>query len=80
MTTKKIYGPWLEWHGGECPVPPETMVKVRFRDRFAAEPRRAGLYEWGNTGLFGDIVEYCVAIDAAKGESNAAGTTIRRFS
>ena len=19
MNTKKVYGPWIEWHGGECP-------------------------------------------------------------
>ena len=31
MTTKKIYGPWIEWRGGECPVSPETMVKVKLR-------------------------------------------------
>ena len=28
MSTKKIYGPWIKWHGGECPVPSDTMVRV----------------------------------------------------
>ena len=65
MTTKKIYGPWIEWHGGECPVPPEMLVKVRLRDGFAAGPGRAVLYEWGHTGLFGDIVEYCTVTEQA---------------
>ena len=23
--------PWIDWKGGECPVPPETMVIVRCR-------------------------------------------------
>ena len=31
MTTEKIYGPWIKWNGGECPVPPDTLVKVKFR-------------------------------------------------
>lgn len=62
---KKIYGPWIKWHGGECPVPPDTMVKVLFRDRFAGWTCRAGLYEWDHTGLFSDVVKYCVAIEQA---------------
>lgn len=24
--------PWIEWHGGECPVAPDTKVEVRYRD------------------------------------------------
>lgn len=24
--------PWIEWHGGECPVEPETIVRIRLRD------------------------------------------------
>ena len=28
MTTEKIYGSWVFWHGGERPVPPETKVEV----------------------------------------------------
>ena len=31
MTTKKIYDPWIKWHGVECPVPPDTKVAVRYR-------------------------------------------------
>lgn len=21
---------WIEWHGGECPVPPDSKVMIRF--------------------------------------------------
>ena len=31
MTNKGIYGPWIKWDGGERPVPPETMVKIKLR-------------------------------------------------
>ena len=64
MTTKKIYGPWIKWHGGECPVPPETMVKVKLRGGIVGE-LRAGDYRW-RCGLGdSDIVEYCVVLEQA---------------
>ena len=28
MTTKQIYGPWIKWHGGNCPVPPATNMST----------------------------------------------------
>ncbi len=38
---------WIEWPGGDCPVPTETRVKVQFRGQTreeaeASEPVRAG--------------------------------------
>ena len=64
MTTKKIYGPWIKWHGGECPVPPETMVQVKLRGGIVGE-LRAGAYRW-RCGLGdSDIVEYCVVTEQA---------------
>ena len=64
MTTKKIYGPWIKWHGGECPVPPETKVGLRFRSGATETGHRADDYSWWH-GINddNDIVEYCVAIE-----------------
>ena len=64
MTTKKIYGPRIKWHGGECPVPPETKVGLRFRSGATETGHRADDYSWRH-GINddNDIVEYCVAID-----------------
>ena len=64
MTTKKIYGPWIKWHGGECPVPPGTIVKVRLRTglEYHAPRLRWNHYDDDDAG---DIVEYCVAIEQA---------------
>ena len=63
MTTKKIYGPWIKWHGGECYFPLDTQVEVKLR--------------CGASELSGLAKKYCwhhnddgAAIDAAKGESN----------
>ena len=82
MTTKKIYGPWIKWHGGECPVSPETMVQVKLRGGIVGE-LRAGDYRW-RCGLGdSDIVEYCVVLeqadlDAAEQLLRAHGYTVTK--
>lgn len=60
MTTKKIYGPWIKWHGGECPVLPDTIVRVKFRRGAPEREERAGRYFWNHEGddEDGDIVEF----------------------
>ena len=65
MTAKKIYGPWIKWHGGECPVPPETMVKVKGRKLALGRGGRAGGYYWHHGGGDDDIVEYCIVTEQA---------------
>ena len=66
MTTKKIYGPWIKWHGGECPVPSDTKVGLRFRSGETETGYSADDYSWCQ-GLNDpdDIMEYCVAIEQA---------------
>ena len=65
MTTKKIYGPWIKWHGGECPVPPDTLVEVKFRKWALGRWGRAGDYYWHHGGGADDIVEYCIVTEQA---------------
>ena len=36
---------WIEWKGGECPVPPDTIVKIRTR-RGTFANMTAGYLEW----------------------------------
>lgn len=59
---------WIEWKGGECPVPPDTMVEVRYRSAIlpisAADLACRENWDWqpsehGLTGSF-DIVAYRV--------------------
>ena len=62
MTTKKIYGPWIKWHGGECPVMRDQKVMVKLCNGSVRGPGRAVSYQWGHHGDDddGDIMEYCV--------------------
>ena len=65
MTTKKIYGPWIKWHGGECPVLPDTLVRVKLRREKILEPRFASHYRWNHFDSLGDIVGYCTVTEQA---------------
>ncbi len=53
---------WIEWDGGECPVPPETMVEVRFPvgALHSSETHPAKEFRWNLKGGFGDIIAYRV--------------------
>ena len=79
MTTEKIYGPWIKWDGGERPVPPETMVKIKLRSGHVTGPVFAAHCEWKRHNHHADIVEYCVTaseLDAAEQMLRANGYTI----
>ena len=81
MTPKKIYGPWIEWHGGECPVPPDTLVQVSLREMYVLGPLPAGGYNWQHGGVDDDITEYRIVteqadLDAAEKLLLANGYTI----
>lgn len=53
---------WIEWHGGKCPVPPLTLVFVRFQSGLESSGRgSARAYRWTHNKLGGDIVAYKVA-------------------
>ena len=58
MTTKKIYGPWIKWNGGECPVPRDQEVMVKLRSGFIGEAGRAVSYLWAHHDDNSDIVKY----------------------
>ena len=81
MTTKKIYSDWIKWNGGECPVPPDTMVEVKFRRGAPEREERAGRYFWNHEGEDDDIVEYRTIteqrdLDAAEQLLRANGYTV----
>ena len=59
MTTKTIYGPWTKWAGGERPVPPGTMVKIKLRSGHVTGPVFAAHCEWKRHNHHADIVEFC---------------------
>ena len=63
MTTKKIYGPWIKWHGGECPVPPDTLVEVKLRNGQRHAASYAVCYDWSHHDVDADIMEYCTVTE-----------------
>ena len=65
MTAKKIYGPWIKWHGGECPVMRDQEVMLKLRNGNVLGTRRATVYRWHHVNDDGDIVKYCTAIEQA---------------
>ena len=58
MNTKKIYSPWISWSGGECPVPPTALVKIKLRFGALMGPSCAAGYRWKHVDHSTDIVEY----------------------
>ena len=55
---------WIEWAGGACPVPGDTLVKVRIRDGDEPLPDRAAVFSWSHVDDR-DIVAYRVVQPAA---------------
>ena len=63
MKNEKIYGPWIKWSGGECPVSPDTEVVVKLRSGAYGKAAPAKRFYWYHDGEHGDIVEYCAAAE-----------------
>ena len=76
MKDEKIYGPRIDWYGGECPVPQNTLVKVKYRDGTFRSGFTAAAYCWFHDGVDGDIVEYCTIIEQS--DLYAAATVWRK--
>ena len=62
---------WIEWKGGECPVPAETLVDVRGYAKVGNGPpifylfkQRADDLQWNRTPYSEDIVAYRVVKEA----------------
>ena len=39
---------WIEWNGGECPVPGDTLVDLKFADKGSCAVVSAGQFDWGH--------------------------------
>lgn len=57
---------WIEWAGGECPVPGETVVQTLMRcetpDDFNPVLDKAKYYGWLHEGLSCDVIAYRVLV------------------
>lgn len=61
-------GDWIEWSGGERPVPPDTMIEVRFRNGGLNPVSSAGEWTWAwmDCGDPYDIAAYRVVSEPPK--------------
>lgn len=42
---------WVSWSGGDCPLPADTIVEVKFYDRQTEKGCKAGAYTWQHGAL-----------------------------
>ena len=63
---RTLTGIWVEWKGGECPVPSDTRVEVRLRAGEADVGHVAGDFWWDHRGETYDIVAYRVVTPVEK--------------
>lgn len=52
---------WITWNGGKCPVPPGTLVDIKFRKTGELYRQSASKWTWDKTGRYDDIVAYCLS-------------------
>ena len=56
---------WIPWHGGECPVLPDTLVVIKFREgRISDEIVNANRLDWRHTNSRFDIVAFRLCTSA----------------
>jgi hypothetical protein len=58
--------PWIEWHGGPCPVAMNTLIEVMLRYPHPQSPGRTSVpqaWDWRHHGGDYDIVAYRVVPD-----------------
>lgn len=71
---------WIDWNGGDCPVPKETEVKIQMRDGSEAQDY-AGRLHWDHLNFLGDILKYQVppTPPAARDRINTIKETIAKL-
>jgi len=69
-------GGWIEWRGGECPVPNDVRVDVEFRSESLVADYPAGKWQWSHSDSNGDIIRYRVIESAHPAPTEAVDTPI----
>jgi hypothetical protein len=52
-----VFGTWIEWPGGPCPVTEYTAPEVRYRSGGTTE-MQANRIRWSHTGEWNDVMAY----------------------
>jgi len=60
LTDEQKAAGWIEHDGKDCPVPPDSIPEVMFRNHFAPAQAfiNAGASEWYHSGDRWDIIAY----------------------
>ncbi|MBS6031535.1 MAG: hypothetical protein KIB40_00050 [Pantoea sp.] len=59
-------GDWIEWCGGDCPVPEGVKAEIKFRDGDCAElDTWLDILEWRHKGYGSDIIAYRIIPERA---------------
>jgi len=58
---------WIEWGGGECPVPGDTQVEVMLRSGACLRNQPAKWLDWKKSGHSSDIIAYRIIKDTDNG-------------
>ena len=53
---------WIEWGGGECPVPENSRVDIKFRDGDVGLEQSAN-WDWIHLGYRSDIIAYRIILE-----------------
>lgn len=53
-------GEWIEWTGGECPVPAGLKIEAELRSGLYGNTTKPEKCRWRHLGMGGDIVRYRV--------------------
>ena len=70
---------WVEWRGGNCPVPPDTVVQVRYRSGVQLVSARAAIaHYWLHRGGPSDIIAYRITKPAQPTPAEPSGGKYRR--
>jgi hypothetical protein len=66
---------WIDWNGGECPVPSDTTVEVQFRNLSVSEATSADAWAWSHCDFVGDILRYRVVNEAPVAQAECSGNS-----
>ena len=54
---RMLFGAWIDWHGGDCPVREYESIEVRYRSGGTTE-MQANRLRWMHTGGWDDVIAY----------------------
>jgi hypothetical protein len=61
-----VFGPWRDWHGGDCPLLDYVRPEIRYRSGGETE-ELATRVRWQHTGKWDDVIAYRVRIPVSPG-------------